>query len=429
MPVDKLRRSLLTALSPELANSICTPATICNLLSLNKSYKGVLCTANKKKGGGSARFHHSARCASKWRRPGLKQISRTCAWRLSRVTKFVFFSKVAPKIVRKRTKCKYQQICLQESSFLPPSFGIFCRAKVKHMLDMASDDEAALVEMCSSDSSESSDHTSDWVWSRWTVNFRFGEAVFCVVSSTAEKLIAQQRLKPDLWKCSRWPCWPCRVKGSPKRQRGLALPCHQRKKKKVESNRRSGAERIWTDDHRPSGAPKSAVCTAPAISESTTAWWKKSMESWSPPGSARFSVRKKCVVCFWQNLTKSKFSLFRLSNNLCCHWCWSLCSRTYPNPSKNTKSDPKSLTRIALHRISCGSASLTQVRPSPFWGAPRTVVKPRASSPLFFIGGTQHPLVLSRVHKNKSMQLSVVLLWMLSRQNSKFVITANVSLY
>ena len=26
---------------------------------------------------------------------------------------------------------------------------------------------------------------------------------------------------------------------------------------------------------------------------------------------------------------------------------------------------------------------LTQVRPSPFWGAPRTVVKPRASSPLF----------------------------------------------
>ena len=31
--------------------------------------KGVLCTA-KKKGGGSARSQHSARCASKWRRPG-----------------------------------------------------------------------------------------------------------------------------------------------------------------------------------------------------------------------------------------------------------------------------------------------------------------------------------------------------------------------
>ena len=36
-------------------------------------------------------------------------------------------------------------------------------------------------------------------------------------------------------------------------------------------------------------------------------------------------------------------------------------------------------------------AKSASTRPSPFWGAPRTVVKPRASSPLFF-GGTQHPL-------------------------------------
>ena len=40
----------------------------------------------QKKGGGSARFHHSARCASKWRR-------------LSYIAKFVFFSNVAPKIL------------------------------------------------------------------------------------------------------------------------------------------------------------------------------------------------------------------------------------------------------------------------------------------------------------------------------------------
>ena len=40
------------------------------------SHKGVLCTA-KKKGGGSARFHHSARCASKWRRPNLREAGRT----------------------------------------------------------------------------------------------------------------------------------------------------------------------------------------------------------------------------------------------------------------------------------------------------------------------------------------------------------------
>ena len=35
-----------------------------------------------------------------------------------------------------------------------------------------------------------------------------------------------------------------------------------------------------------------------------------------------------------------------------------------------------------------------QVRPPPFWGPPRTVLKPRASSPLFF-DGTQHPLIVS----------------------------------
>ena len=34
------------------------------------------CTA-KKKGGGSTRFHHSARCASKWRRPNLREAGRT----------------------------------------------------------------------------------------------------------------------------------------------------------------------------------------------------------------------------------------------------------------------------------------------------------------------------------------------------------------
>ena len=39
-----------------------------------------------------------------------------------------------------------------------------------------------------------------------------------------------------------------------------------------------------------------------------------------------------------------------------------------------------------------------QVRPSPFWSVPRTVVKPRASSPLFF-GGTQHPLSQERKKK------------------------------
>ena len=114
--------------------------------------------------------------------------------------------------------------------------------------------------------------------------------------------------------------------------------------KKKWSKKGHGAERIWTDDH----SLQSQRSTTSAISESPNACEKTSIESCTwPLRSARFSVRKRCVVCFWLNLTKSKCSLFRLSNNLCCHWCWSLCSRNYPNPSKNTKSDPKSLTRIA----------------------------------------------------------------------------------
>ena len=35
------------------------------------------CVPPIKKGGGSARFHHSARCASKWRRPNLREAGRT----------------------------------------------------------------------------------------------------------------------------------------------------------------------------------------------------------------------------------------------------------------------------------------------------------------------------------------------------------------
>ena len=117
--------------------------------------KGVLCTANKKEGGGSARFHHSSRCASDGRVEVDFAIMRLTAQPRHKIC--IFFKGGAKNC----SKCKYQQICLQESSFLPPSFGIFCRAEVKHMLDMDSDDEAALMEMCSSDSSESSDHTSD----------------------------------------------------------------------------------------------------------------------------------------------------------------------------------------------------------------------------------------------------------------------------
>ena len=55
------------------ASNVCVVEIACPFsFSLSCSNKGVLCTA-KKKGGGSARFHHSARCASKWRRPNLRE--------------------------------------------------------------------------------------------------------------------------------------------------------------------------------------------------------------------------------------------------------------------------------------------------------------------------------------------------------------------
>ena len=138
-----------------------------------------MCTANKKRGE-EARGFTTVRGA-----PQNGDVRVEADFAIMRLTAqprhkiCIFFSKVAPKIVRKRGKCKYQEICLQESSFLHASV-------VRHFLQ----------------------------WS------------------------PQQRLKPicesavvdlvDLVMSSR---------GSPKRQRGLALPCHQRKKKKLKATK------------------------------------------------------------------------------------------------------------------------------------------------------------------------------------------------
>ena len=62
-----------------------------------------------------------------------------------------------------------------------------------------------------------------------------------------------------------------------------------------------------------------------------------------------------------------------------------------PEPLKKQKKRPQVAHQ---HRISCGSACLTQVRPLPFWGAPHTVVKPRASSPPFFLAVHNTPLCI-----------------------------------
>ena len=64
--------------------------------TFNQLLKGVLCIA-KKKGGGSARSQHSARCASKWRRPGWGRFRDHAQPH----HKICIFSNVAPKILEK----------------------------------------------------------------------------------------------------------------------------------------------------------------------------------------------------------------------------------------------------------------------------------------------------------------------------------------
>ena len=66
---------------------LCSTISLASL-SFSKSFFKVVCVTmwcvheggvvyRPKKGGGSARFQHSARCASKWRRPNLHEASRT----------------------------------------------------------------------------------------------------------------------------------------------------------------------------------------------------------------------------------------------------------------------------------------------------------------------------------------------------------------
>ena len=165
-----------------------------------------------------------------------------------------------------------------------------------------------------------------------------------------------------------------------------------RVRKKNWSSKKSRAERIWTDDHSLKTL-RSIHLSYLWIDECT---WKKISQIMLVTATECTALRQEKKVWFaWIHLNIAKFSLFHLSTNLCGHWCWSLSSRSYPNPLKNRKSDSKSLTRIAQHRISCGSACLMQVRPSPFWGAPRTVVKPRASPPPqpFFLPVHNTPLL------------------------------------
>ena len=83
--------------------------THCFATSIHRTIKGGVVYRQKIGGGGGGGGRKravSAQCEVrlKMATAGLKQILRSCAWRLSRITKFVFFSNVAPKL-RKRGKC------------------------------------------------------------------------------------------------------------------------------------------------------------------------------------------------------------------------------------------------------------------------------------------------------------------------------------
>ena len=110
--------------------------------------KGVLCTANKKKGGGSARFHHSARCASKWRRPGWSRFQDHAPEGSAASQNLYFFQRWRQKLFENagnantsRFACKNRLSCLRRSAFSAELKSSICWTWT---LDMDSDDEAAL---------------------------------------------------------------------------------------------------------------------------------------------------------------------------------------------------------------------------------------------------------------------------------------------
>ena len=308
----------------------------------------------QKKGGGSAQFQHSASCASKWRRPGW---SRFCdhAPDGSAASQNLYFSNVAPKILenaenaqkKERPEVTWFTVTVRRATGRP-------------------DVGAGRI--------QAADRPK---------NFNRFESHFQHLSNEDES----GRFKPDLQEFSRWPCWPCHVKGSPKRQRSLDLALPRHKKKWIKKGTEQNAFEPATT------RSKSQRSTTSAILESMNACEKNSIESCRrPPRSARFSVRKRCVVCFWLKMNKSKFSLFRLPNNLCCHWCWSLCSRSYPNPSKKHKKRPQVAHPHSIAKgflwfgLPHADSAVAILRHTSHCGETARFLPP-------FFGGTQHPLI------------------------------------
>ena len=128
----------------------------------------------------------------------------------------------------------------------------------------------------------------------------------------------------------------------------MALP---HRNKKNWSNKKSGAEHIWTEDQSVKNL-QSIHLGYLSISESTNAGGKNRSNRVDDRHRVHGfqSGKTRCTVLeyrAWIHLNTAKFSLFACQLTCCCHWCWSMRSRNCPDPLKNRKSDPRSLTRIA----------------------------------------------------------------------------------
>ena len=167
----------------------------------------------------------------------------------------------------------------------------------------------------------------------------------------------------------------------------MALPCHKKKVKQ---------QKVLSRAHLNWWLFTKKICTlsTSAISESTNARGKNRSNHMGDCHRVHGSRSGKEGAL---HLNTAKFSLFRLSANLCCNWCWSLRSRSYQDPLIKTERATPSrspaehsvgfpLVRLAscrfgrhhfeAHLAPCWNRAL----PCPFF---------------FFFGDTQHTLVIA----------------------------------
>ena len=92
---------------------------------------------------------------------------------------------------------------------------------------------------------------------------------------------------------------------------------------------------------------------------------KMRVRSFQVVALVRWSQGRVWLYTWIKNL--AKISLFRLSTNRCCHWCWSLRSRSCPNHLKSRKSYAKTQTPLQV-RLSplCGTSLFAETGHLPF---------------------------------------------------------------